>query len=150
MATIRENPLPKGRYWLYLIGEEQRGQFEAGKKGLNEAHPGLVTVVATTHHNADETGSKEPETDWILFDVSSPAIWDFQRMGSPTEAGKDVTTESDIKSRPEPEKDPLDKLHDELESMGSIAALARGAFGVIIGVAVASGIVLLVSSRKSR
>lgn len=150
MATIRENPLPAGKYWLYLIGEEQRGQFEAGKKGLNEAHPGLVSVVATTHHAANETGSNEPETDWVLFTVSSPAIWDFEKMGLPTVAGKDVTTEADIKSRPDPEKDPLDKLHDEMADMASLAALARGAFGVIIGVAVAGGVLLLVTRGKSR
>ncbi len=145
MATIRENPVPAGRYWLYLIGEEQRGQFEAGKKGLNEAHPGLVRVLATTHHEPNETGENEPETDWILFEVSAPALWDFEKMGFPTVAPKDVTTEADIKTRPEPTEDPLDALQDRLADLGT---LAKGAFGVIIGFAVAGGVLLLVNGRR--
>lgn len=145
MATIRENPVPVGRYWLYLIGEEQRGQFEAGVKGLNTAHPNLVRVIATTHHAADETGAGEPETDWVLFEVSSPAIWDFGKMGQPTVAGPEVKTEADVKDRPAPTMDPLDALHDQI---ASAASLARGLTGVIIGVGLLAGVGWLVLARK--
>lgn len=130
---------------MYLIGPEQRGQFEAGLKGLNSSHPGIVRVLTTTHHEKDETGNGEPETDWVLFEVTSPSMWDFAKMGKPTVARPEVKTEADIKERPEPIKDPLDQLHDEFANVGT---LARGAVGAIIGIAVLTGVGLLVLGRK--
>lgn len=147
MTVVRENPLPVGRYWLDLIGDEKRVRFEGGVKGLNTAHPGLVHVISTVHHDADEGSVGTPARDWVLFETTAPAIWDFEKIGSPTIADKSVTSEADTVQRPEREKDPLDALHDSLSDVGS---LARGAFGVIIGITVAAGVVLLVSSRKRR
>lgn len=172
MTVVRENPIPPGRYWLDLIGDEKRARFEGAVKGLNEAHPGLMLVESTTHHAENENqvnnqtgrswmqvvldnagaivwgeGQPTPVRDWVLFKLTAPTVWDFEKLGSPTIAGDNIHSEGDTVQRPDPTMDPLDKLHDTLQDMSS---LARGALGVIIGVAAAAGVVLLVSGRKRR
>lgn len=160
MTVVKTNPLPKGRYWLDLIGPEHIAAFEGGVKGLNEAHAGLVHVIATTHHAADENqeqnqtgrswlqvvldsagaivwgeGQPTPERDWALFETTAPAIWDFEAIGVPTIAAANIKAEGDTVQRPDPEKDPLDKLNLDL---GSIEK------AVGIGLGVAAGLALLV------
>ena len=117
MALERRNPLPPGRYWMNLLGEQSQ-EFTAGVKGLNDAHPGLVTVVATSHHDANETGNGEVAYDWVLFTVGgNGAAWDQQAIGIPNIAGPEVTQESDTIQRPAPEKDTLDKIGDALPTV---------------------------------
>lgn len=118
MTLERRNPLPPGRYWMNLIGE-QSPEFTAGVKGLNESHPGLVKVLTTSHHNEDETGNKEEPYDWVLFTVGgNGAVWDQEKIGIPNIAGPEITQESDTIQRPAPEKDVLDKIGDALPTVG--------------------------------
>lgn len=152
MTVVRTNPLPKGRYWIDLIGPDHIAAFEGGVKGLNEAHPGLIHVLSTTHHAKDENqeqnqtgrswlmvvldsagalvwgeGQPTPERDWALFEVTAPAIWDFEAIGTPTIAAPTITSEGDTVQRPDPEKDPLDKLNVDLGNIGKAVAVGIGA-----------------------
>jgi hypothetical protein len=127
---------------MNLLGE-QSAEFTAGVKGLNEAHPNLVHVLATSHHVQNETGNNEEPYDWVLFTVAPPgAVWDHEVIGTPNIAGKDVTQESDIIQRPAPEKEPLDKLSDALPS-------ASGAVHLIVDVAlIALGVGILFATLR--
>ena len=120
MTLERRNPLPPGRYWMNLLGERSP-EFTAGVKGLNESHPGLVKVLTTSHHEADESGNSEPAYDWVLFVVGgNGAVWDHDKIGTPNIAGPEITQESDTVQRPAPEKEVLDQIGDALPKPGDV------------------------------
>lgn len=170
MTYATESPLQPGRYWIDLIGEERIAKFGGGIKGLNDAHPGIIKIISATRHLANEardyaesddlTGvlvgiwealagriSETPERDWVLFQVTSPAVWDFETMGTPTIAGPNVKSEADTVQRPDPEKDPLDKLREELAAAASTGkAIISGALTIGIG----AGLVWLASKFMRR
>ena len=164
MAVDLNSPLPAGRYWIDLIGAERIAKFGGGVKGLNEAHPGLVRIISATRHleneardyaeSPDLTGvlvalwetvvgnvQDTPERDWVLFQTTAPAIWDFKEMGVPTVAGADVKSEGDTVQRPEPEPDITDKILDWEHGiggtvgkvvLGSVAIITLGAVGFLV------------------
>jgi len=145
MTLERRNPLPPGRYWMALLGEHSQ-QFTAGVKGLNEAHPDLVHVIATNHHEANATGNGEPAYDWVLFTVAgNGAIWDHNLIGTPNIAGPEVTQESDTIQRPAPEMDPLDKLADALPSVDEAKKFAAEQIRmIVIGAIITAAIAVLI------
>lgn len=164
MTIMRENPIPPGRYWIDLIGPERIGQFGAGVKGLNESHPGIVRIISATRHteneardyaeSADLTGvlvrlwegiagsvQDTPERDWVLFEVTSPAVWDYNAMGTPTVAGKQVKSERDTIQAPEPEPDITEKILGATSGiggtvskvvLGSVMIITLGAVGYLV------------------
>jgi hypothetical protein len=136
----RTNPIPAGRYWLDLIGDEKRVRFEGAVSGLNSAHPGLVHVESTVHHSADEPGATQPR-DWVLFALSAPTIWDFS-IGTPTIAGANVHSEADTIQRPDPEPDITTRIDNALRS--SQQAVQTIAW-VIAGSVLAAGVLIVVS-----
>jgi hypothetical protein len=144
MTLERRNPLPPGRYWMSLLGEQSQ-EFTAGVKGLNASHPDLVRIVATNHHDANETGNNEAAYDWVLFTVGgNGAVWDHDLIGTPNIAGPEITQESDTIQRPAPEKDVLDKLSDALPSADELKkAAAEQIRTLIIGALVIAGLTAL-------
>jgi hypothetical protein len=153
MAIDRTKPLPVGRYWIDLVGAERIGNFGAGVKGLNEAHAGLVRVISATRHlaneakdyaeSADLTGvlvrlwegmvgqiQDTPERDWVLFEVTAPAIWDFDVMGTPTVAAAWVKSESDTVQRPAPEPEVTDRILDYTKGIGG--AVSKTVLGAVM------------------
>lgn len=170
MTTVLKNPLSPGRYWVDVIGDKQIATFAGGVKGLNEAHPGLIRIVSSTYHTANETreyaespdltgmlvqlweglaGQIEdtPSRAWVLFEVTAPAIWDFDVMGTPTIAGETVKTEADTVQRPPPEEDPLDKLRKQLDEA---AQTGKAILSGIATVGVSIGILWLISKFRRR
>lgn len=169
MTTITTNPVPPGRYWMDIIGEEKLAKFAGAIKGLNEAHPGIFRIIGATRHLANEardyaesdlTGvlvgiwetlagriSETPERDWVLFEVTSPMIWDFD-IGAPTVAPPNVTAEVDTIQRPEPEKEPADKIADAVANLPSFGTAAKVAVSTLTLVAVGAGVFLLLKFRR--
>jgi hypothetical protein len=140
MTVERQNPLPIGRYWLDLVGPEKLARFEGAVKGLNEAHPDIIHVINTAHHDATVVPAA-PQRDWVLFEITSPAIWDHENIGDPTIAGPDVTAESDTVQRPPEPEDVSTRIADTVEDAekslgtigGTIAKVAVGAGVVVVG-----------------
>lgn len=165
MAVMHENPLPPGRYWIDLIGAERIARFGGGVKGLNEAHPGIIRIISATRHLANEardyaespdiTGDlvkiweaiagqiqDTPERDWVLFEVTAPAVWDYDAMGSPTVAGPEVKSEADTVQRPEPEPDITEKIYQATHGgiggtiskvvLGSVMIVTLGTVGYLV------------------
>lgn len=139
MTLQRTNPIPPGRYWLDLIGDSERVRWEGAVQGLNAAHPGILHVEGTTHHNAGEDGNAVPR-DWVLFKVTAPMVWDFT-IGTPTVAAASVTSEADTVQRPAPEPDLSTRIETALKSsqqaVQTIAWVVGGAIllgGLVIAV----------------
>ena len=146
--VVRENPLPVGRYWLDLIGDSKRVSFEGGVKGLNEAHPGLVHVISTAHHNAGEDGNEQPR-DWVLFATTAPAIWDFEAIGTPTVAAPSVMSEGDTVQRPPPEPGAAEQIADALAAakraaLSTTQAVQTVAY-VFVGAVLLAGVIIAVT-----
>lgn len=165
MASVTSNTLSPGRYWIDLVGAERIARFGGGVQGLNEAHPGLVRVISATRHMANEaleyaespdiTGDlvkiwealagrieETPERDWVLFEVTAQAIWDFEAMGVPNIAGPDIHSESDTVTRPPPAPDITTQIQNAAES-------AKGTLTTIVYIlAAAAGLGLVISIAK--
>jgi hypothetical protein len=166
--------LAQGRYWIDLIGNERIGQFGAGVKGLNAAHPGLVKIISATRHRANEAreyaeatqpGQEQdltgllvelwegiageipdtPERDWVLFETSAPAVWDFSVMGTPTPAGPEIKSEADTVQRPDPEKEITDLLPTTGDIGKAAGSVVQAAFFLtLLGI----GTALYVMARR--
>lgn len=145
MTLQRANPLPPGRYWMNLLGDQSQ-EFTSGVKGLNESHPDLVRVLVTSHHEANATGNNEPAYDWVLFSVGgNGAVWDHNLIGTPNIAGPEVTQESDTVQRPAPEKDALDRINDALPSMDEARKFAAEQVRmIVIGAIITAAIAILI------
>jgi hypothetical protein len=113
MPLERRSPLPVGLYWIDVIGEN-RAAFQAWRS----------VQAAEVKVRASEQFDDGPGRDWIKFEVLKPAAWDAKRFGFPNTIapGEVVTSSADTVQRPDPEKDPLDKLDDALSSGGGLTA----------------------------
>lgn len=111
MPLERRSPLPAGNYWIDLLGDNR------------EAFRDWRTVNAfTVKVRGSESFPNEGKgRDWVRFEVTEPTPWDAKRFGFPNiiRPGEVITSSADTVQRPDPEKDPLDKLGDELSNAGS-------------------------------
>ena len=123
----RRNPLPAGRYWKDIF----EADAEAFGEWLKDNHE-TVKVRTTEHIDGD------PPRDWLLFEVTAPTMWDGP--GYPDIATANVHTSADTVQRPDPEKDPLDKL-DAGDPLGIKAVVPW----IVAGVAAVAAIAVLKS-----
>ena len=131
-ALQRDNPLPPGRYWIDVFGEDLQSQFSR----WNLDNASSVRVVAVEHFEAIG-GFKS--RDWILFDVSLPTDWDAVMFGFPNIViGDEIQTSDDTVQKP-PDK-PNWWENPELLSGPTIPLIG--------GAVVLTGILLVVSLRK--
>jgi len=174
MTIQRTNPVPPGRYWIDLVGPQKIGNFGAGVRGLNEAHPGIIRIISATRHLANEakdyaespdlTGvlvqlwegmvgqiQDTPERDWVLFQVTAPAMWEFDTMGTPTVAAANVTSEADTAQRPDPEPDITEQIlavtHGGIG--GTISKVVLGSVAIVTLGAVSYLVISRVIARRS-
>lgn len=131
MALERRSPLPAGMYWLDVLGDN-RIAFAAWRT----AHGADVKVRGTESF---------PEREWLKFEVLRPVAWDAKQFGFPNiiRAGEAIDSSADTVQRPDPEKDPLDKLGDELSSAGSLTSR-------LVPIVVVLGGVLVLTNLWSR
>lgn len=124
MAVERRDPVPPGRYWVYLDKEE----IPTWAKWL-EQFPGSVRVIATevqaiTPHGViwaikpDLEIIKTAVGEWILFDVLRPVPW--VGFGFPTiVTDPNVKGTSDVMTAPVPE-DSVDRIKNLVLLGGAI------------------------------
>lgn len=134
----RHNPLPAGRYWVDVFAPDASAFIAWLRANKNAVH------VTTTESFPENGGG--PARDWYLFDVTTPVPW--SGPGFPTVAGPEIKTAEDTAQRPDPEKDPTDKLDDWIKNdMSAVLSTIKVA---VIGAAVVGTIVLGVSLLKDR
>lgn len=111
MSLERRSPLPVGLYWIDVLGEKRAAFIDW--RTVNAE----TVKVRSTESFADE----EPPRDWYKFEALKPTAWDAKRFGFPNiiKAGEKINSSADTVQRPAPEKDPLDKLGDELGNASS-------------------------------
>ena len=138
MAVERRNPLPPGRYWVYVLEDE----LEAWDEWARE-HSATVRVVASEQKKKlpafrpaifatrpdlsiimDEAGA------WILFDVTAPTEW--VGFGFPTiVTDMTITQSSQVEQAPAP--DPDDQLARDV--WGEVKGLVLLAGGIYLAAA---------------
>lgn len=145
MAMERRDPVPPGRYYLYISSDEA----STWQAWVTE-HRDRVMVVAVEAQTitpdspvwaTTPTGSiiKEHVGDWVLFDVKAPVPW--VKLGLPTiVTDPRVRSTQDVYKLPPPEPSdsgPLDQLADALKALTTLATIGGV---VIIGSAVFRGV----------
>ena len=135
-ALERHNPVPPGKYWVDVFEQDSSAFYD-----WLAANRAAVHVDATESFPSNDGG---PAREWYLFTVGSPVQW--KGPGFPTIAEPNVTSSADTAQRPDPEKDPLDKLDDWMhEKNGSNYVVALGAVAAVVVVA---GILFYVIPRR--
>lgn len=111
MPLERRSPLPVGLYWLDVLGDNR-----AAFQDWRDVHAAAVKV-----RTSEAFPEPAPGRDWLKFEVLRPVAWDAKRFGFPNiiRSGDSINSSADTVQRPDPEKDPLDKLGDELNNAGS-------------------------------
>lgn len=127
MALERSKVLPAGFYWVDVFGEKRTGFDQWARDNA-----ALVKQRKTVSH-------QEETRDWHLFEVLFPVVWlPATEYGFPTKATA-TTEEGDTVQRPDPEKDPIDKIGDSLnattvlegvKAFSWLGALALGIWGL--------------------
>lgn len=126
MAMERRDPVPKGRYWLFLL----EGEEETWGEWVTD-HAATVRVVATERKTKlspwrpaifstrpDLSIIMEEGGSWVLFDVLAPTPW--VGLGFPT-----IVTDASVQSSTQVEQAPAPKPDDELarEVWGRVSEL---------------------------
>jgi len=136
-ALERHNPVPPGKYWVDVFEQDSPTFYD-----WLAANRGSVRVESTESFPSNEGG---PAREWYLFTVSAPVQWNGP--GFPTIAGPAVTSSTDTTQRPDPEKDPLDKLDDWMNKKGGANyVVAAGAVAVVVAI---TGLVLYYVPRRT-
>lgn len=139
MAMERRDPVPVGRYWLY-VKKEELGTWQ----DWAHANAPNVAVVATETQFATPDGwiwaatpeaalpgtdgiIKDARGEWILFDVRAPVPW--VKLGLPTiVTDPNVRSTTDVITAPAPEgpSDPATEIRNLVLFAGVVYLL--GAF----------------------
>lgn len=133
MAIERRDPLPKGRYWIFLL-EGEDPQWQAWVR----AHASTVRVRVTERKERLESYtpaifSTRPDLSiimedggtWVLFDVLAPTPW--VGLGFPTIVDNpEIASSSQVEQAPppEPELKPGDVIRTAAFAVGAIVLAA--------------------------
>jgi len=115
-------------YWIDVFGDN-RAAFQAWR---------LVNAQTVIVRGSESFPDEGPGRDWLKFEVLKPTTWDAKVFGFPEiiPPGAAVNSSADTVQRPDPEKDPLDKLDDALGGAGGAAAHLVEVVAVIGGLLV--------------
>lgn len=94
MPQIRKNPLPAGRYWIFV----QQPSIDILDQWLK--YPGVEV------EKREESGGLRPFVSpnevFVIFDISLPLPWP-RGIGFPNSAAPDERQATDVKQRPPPQ-----------------------------------------------
>jgi len=125
MPMVRKNPLPPGRYWIYI----QQSAQDIFDLWLKKNSDGTVTVEKKQTYGDVPLLLKPVETFYV-FNVTAPSIWP-RGVGFPNAADASVKEAADVVQRPPP-MTAGDVLKD-ITSTASEAADRAITWAVIIG-----------------
>ena len=135
MPQVRENPLPKGRYWIF-VQKPALPVFEAWLQGN--------AATVTLERREDSGGLRPfltPNESFFIFSVNAPTVW-TRGAGFPNTAG-DVTKADDVGKRPPPIT-PGSIIRDMVETA------EEGARDTLIAVGVLAAIYYLATRSRRR
>lgn len=138
----RTNPLPKGQYWIDVIGDDRSkfGEWQAENSGS------LLILVSESFDSVNwpdcvaESGGLlgdcSPPRDWVKFEVLQPVPWDAKELGYPNIIGEGEHVESSGDTATNPD------FGDECD----IACQAER-IGWVVGGVLALGVVFMLVKR---
>lgn len=145
--VVRENPLPVGRYWVVLTGQDMIDQWNIWSRESSKTGNFKVVSTETIAKSGIIRGkadlvflltpilgaivaaqrAKEPDQQFVVFEVTAPnSIMWSTAFGFPSKAAKNVISVDQVEQAPPPEKDPLDKLDDTLKKFDVKGVLNTG------------------------
>lgn len=137
MALERRDPVPPGRYHVYVSVEDASRWNTWAKE-----HKGKIQVVSTEAQTTTDNNPffattlfgetiKKHAGDWILFDVKTPVPW--VNIGLPTivsQSEMDKRSTADFYQAPEPVPDrgPLESLSEGVDTLTTAVKWGVGGF----------------------
>ncbi len=132
MALERRNPVPPGRYWLDVFGDN-RSLFMQWLKAANSDSAGnfVDNVVPVKYEQYPDEGAGR---DWHLLEVKRPVAWNAVLFGYPTIAGGNVHTSEDTIIAPPPVEQPTlpEALERSAKTVASVLAIGAGLWALSI------------------
>lgn len=118
MALQKQDPLPPGRYWIDVFGDEHRVLFEAWVT-LHDVH------VETSEERAGDDNT--PRSWFFLFTTTTEVPWRMAPvLGWPTIADPGVQSSDDTSTAPEAKQAVQD------EAWSSFATAGLGGIGIAL------------------
>ena len=134
MALQRTNPLPVGRYWIDIFGEEKNLEFRSWL-ARNSAS---LTVEKDEYHIATDG---YPMHTWYRFAVTAPVAWEgpgFPDIIPEGESGPNTTSETAQTPHVPSTGEEIDALEQSVKDAASGASEAIKN-GVMIALIIAGG-----------
>lgn len=91
-VLMRQNPLPVGRYWIDVFGDNRDKMFAWAN--ANSA------AIKTEDTESFDATSDFPARDFYIFSVLAPVPWDGVTFGYPTVADSSVKSSDDTVQKP--------------------------------------------------
>jgi len=127
---VRANPLPPGRYWIF-IGKASLDIFELWLKKNAD-----VVTVEKKETYGDVWPIIKPDEAFYIFAVKEKTIWP-RGVGFPNTADPTITSPADVKTR-----GPVPTVKDVVKDIAQTAAeAASSATGSLVTIAVIAGLV---------
>lgn len=145
MATVRSNPIPAGRYWSDLIGDNAIGRWQDWRaKTANSGGVTRLRLVTTAHHPAD---GDAPVREWVLYELTEPVFYDHEFF-APVNDGTGINDESDTVQRP----DPMTSLGllESIFGAGPAGAVAKVISLAVVGVTAVALVRAIRATRRPR
>lgn len=119
-ALMRTNPLPVGRYWLDVFGDNR-------DKMASWVTSGGSSVQVQDTESFDEN-SGGPARDFYIFKVLAPLAWDAVTFGYPTVADSSVNSSDDTVQKPA-----VESTQDILQAAGDTVTKIAFWGAIIVG-----------------
>lgn len=130
MTEMRQNPLPAGRYWVF-VSKPHSAAFETWR-AINKDSVHVEVTEATEPAFFIFTVAESVKVPGGTSTITIPVQWDANTFGFPSVAGPEVKSSSDVTQAPDLPKDPTDQLSDTLDGIGSLGkALGVGVAAVL-------------------
>lgn len=133
MPQVRKNPLPVGRYWIYILGGASQDIFDLWLKKNSDVvkvetkeaihDPNLSQPDVTPPGMPGVPSIGTPLQTFYVFNVLEPSIWP-RGVGFPNAADTNVHTTNDVTKRP-PIPTVVDVAKDIAETAAEAAARMR-------------------------
>jgi len=127
VATVIANPIPAGKYWSDLIGEQGRDRWLGWKANVAGDR---IRVVKTVTHDAE---GESPFRVWVLWEVLTPVFYDHAFL-PPVNSGDNVSGEEDTVTKPDVPDLALPSfgaVGAKIDSLVEIIGIGIGVIGVV-------------------
>lgn len=134
MTIERRNPLPAGRYWIDVVGDNfyvMEGWLKAVAPFVQVENQHLTPATGFDPGagppllpGPDAVANSTPRIMFYIFRTSKALPWVGAVLGFPNIAGPQIQTQADTTARPPTPKGPLDDFFQNLPSGEGLGALA--------------------------